>query len=335
MQNTFGILAICIVALSYLHLSSSSVSTDVNDVAFYLYPNANNVSDTDLLVLNDVNTIKGSRYRSDKSTIILIHGFAQNYTLVFPQVVKNAYLAQGTQNTANIIAVDWGKLATPTQAGQPWDQNTLPLNTLLNTVEYFSAVANVDPVAFRVVDFVKFLRANNLLPNLSKVHIIGMSLGAHVAGKVGANFTSDNGGQIGRITGLDPAGPGFQVNAVDERLDPTDATYVDAVHTNAGEFGYAGSLATADYFVNKGGPIQPGCDLLPFNVSQLFCSHGKAIFYYAKSIEDPTLTGCKCFLDNPILFPFLCTSNCKPFGEPSPTDASGNYYLALTTNESW
>ena len=41
---------------------------------------------------------------------------------------------------------------------------------------------------------------------LDNVHLIGHSLGSHIAGYVGKNLT----GSIGRITGLDPAEPYFQ-----------------------------------------------------------------------------------------------------------------------------
>lgn len=42
--------------------------------------------------------------------------------------------------------------------------------------------------------------------DLDDVHIVGHSLGSHIAGYVGTNLT----GSIGRITGLDPAEPYFQ-----------------------------------------------------------------------------------------------------------------------------
>ena len=58
-------------------------------------------------------------------------------------------------------------------------------------------------------------------------HILGASLGAHVAGYVG-HFTH---GQIGRITGLDPSGPLFHSASPKDKLDKTDAQFVDIIHT--------------------------------------------------------------------------------------------------------
>lgn len=62
---------------------------------------------------------------------------------------------------------------------------------------------------------------------LSRVHLIGFSLGAHVSGFAG----SDSPG-LKRITGLDPAGPLFEAQHPKARLDSSDANFVDVIHSN-------------------------------------------------------------------------------------------------------
>jgi pancreatic triacylglycerol lipase len=57
--------------------------------------------------------------------------------------------------------------------------------------------------------------------------MIGHSLGAHTAGYAGERITG-----LGRITGLDPAEPYFQGMPPFVRLDPTDAKFVDVIHTD-------------------------------------------------------------------------------------------------------
>lgn len=63
--------------------------------------------------------------------------------------------------------------------------------------------------------------------NPADVHMIGHSLGAHTAGYAGERITG-----LGRITGLDPAEPYFQGMPPFVRLDPTDAKFVDVIHTD-------------------------------------------------------------------------------------------------------
>ena len=64
-------------------------------------------------------------------------------------------------------------------------------------------------------------------------HIIGHSLGAHIAGYTGEYIQQMTEEKIGRISGLDPAGPMFQDMPTFVRLDPSDAQFVDVIHTDA------------------------------------------------------------------------------------------------------
>lgn len=77
------------------------------------------------------------------------------------------------------------------------------------------------------------------------------------------------------LSGLDPAGPGFQTNG--NGLNRSCAQYVQVLHTNAGELGTNKSIGDADFFANFGTVIQPGC---PFKQ----CGHAKALFYYYASL---------------------------------------------------
>lgn len=112
----------------------------------------------------------------------------------------------------------------------------------------------------------------------SKIHIVGHSLGAHTAGFAGS-FTRK--GRIARITGiiltcfyhnhllicviglyigLDPAKPTFSRAGPEGRLDPTDAMFVDVIHTCGKLLGLFEPLGHVDFYPNSGQPSQPGCN---------------------------------------------------------------------------
>jgi pancreatic triacylglycerol lipase len=67
-------------------------------------------------------------------------------------------------------------------------------------------------------------------------HIIGHSLGAHIAGYAGEKLKSWRKVKLGRITALDPAQPLFKGMPEFVRLDPGDAGFVDVIHTDAKSF---------------------------------------------------------------------------------------------------
>ena len=60
------------------------------------------------------------------------------------------------------------------------------------------------------------------------------------------------------LTGLDPAGLYFTTVGSDFRLDESDASYVDVIHTDAGVLGTNRRDGDVDFYPN-GGSRQPGC----------------------------------------------------------------------------
>lgn len=45
----------------------------------------------------------------------------------------------------------------------------------------------------------------------------------------------------------------------DGSLDPSDADFVDIIHTSAGSLGYYRALGHVDFYPNSGKASQPGC----------------------------------------------------------------------------
>ena len=116
-------------------------------------------------------------------------------------------------------------------------------------------------------DFLLFLNSSSVGIPLSSIHVIGASLGSHVAATLGA-YT---GGRLGRITGLDPSGPLFHSSPPDDRLDRTDAGFVDVIHSAGKWVGNDDIIGHADFFPNLGKAPQPGCD--GQESLDLSCSH--------------------------------------------------------------
>lgn len=80
-------------------------------------------------------------------------------------------------------------------------------------------------------------------------------LGAHITNHISTALRPY---RLPRITGLDPALPGFITPHLDSKLDKTDADFVDVYHTNAFIQGKVEESGHVDFYIN-GGAIQPGC----------------------------------------------------------------------------
>ena len=114
------------------------------------------------------------------------------------------------QIDSNVICVDWSKLAA--------------------SLDYISVLPNVPLTGQMIAHFInRLINATNV--SLNDIQCIGHSLGAHVCGFVGKAFSSN---KISKITGLDPAWPGFDHKDPKTRLDPSDANLVIVEHTSSG-----------------------------------------------------------------------------------------------------
>ncbi|KAG7283701.1 hypothetical protein CRUP_020474 [Coryphaenoides rupestris] len=139
---------------------------------------------------------------------------------------------------------------------------------------------------------------NELQLPWDRIHLLGYSLGAHVAGIAG-DLTQQ---QISRITGLDPAGPTFEHADNQNILSPGDAQFVDVLHTNTRgspdrSIGIQRPVGHVDIYPN-GGTFQPGCDIQNTllgiasagikglqNMDQLLkCSHERSIHLFIDSL---------------------------------------------------
>jgi len=205
------------------------------------------------------------------------HGFLQHGTIKWILDIKNALLEVGDYN---VIVVDWSK------------GNQLP---------YTQATANTQVVGAELARLVNTL-INRHGISADNFHIIGHSLGSHIAGYAGSRIT----GLVGRITGLDPAGPYFENTDNIVRLDAGDAKFVDAIHSDGSNtlqlgLGMMQRSAHADFYPN-GGKDQPNCpgtsskllgaifNLVTIDVNgmeeTLACSHMAAVYFFLDSIEN-------------------------------------------------
>ncbi|XP_065365349.1 vitellogenin-1-like [Calliphora vicina] len=120
------------------------------------------------------------------------------------------------------------------------------------------------------------IKLNKKVP-ADNIHVIGFSLGAHIAGFAARYFEATTGEKIQRITGLDPANPCFGEGQSLAGLQRGDAKFVDIIHTNPGALGKRDQLGDIDFYVQGFAPIKPGC--IAFG-----CSHTRAWKYYAESV---------------------------------------------------
>ncbi|XP_034245131.1 pancreatic lipase-related protein 2-like [Thrips palmi] len=233
-------------------------------------------------------------------TKILVHGWhgSKKHTIE----LKNAYLSVADMN---VFLINWHEV---------------------DTLYYPGAAARVKSVARQQGAFITYL-VQQLGLRGEDLHIVGHSLGAHIAGLSSLHIEGDF--TIGRITGLDPAGPLFK-DGRENRLDKSHAAFVDIIHTCGNVFGYHDPIGHADFYPNGGGAFQPGCLLADITTGK--CSHNRAYSLFGESINNED-----AFLARPSLLDTKDSSFCSrvdtdadkvPMGAFVPESARGVFCLA-------
>ncbi|XP_063851633.1 pancreatic triacylglycerol lipase-like isoform X1 [Scylla paramamosain] len=220
-----------------------------------------------------------SFHQSSSSLILLTHGYLESTQLRWVQEMVGALLSTG--EGVGVITVDWSKAAPPT---------------------YAQAVANIRLVGVMVGHVVS--RLVDMGVSEKAIHLIGHSLGAHLMAYAAAHFTVTRGLQVGRLTGLDPAGPYFASTAPEVRLDPSDAAFVDVIHTDTptrpwelDRLGAAEAMGHLDFYPN-GGRQQAGCQgsaaahidreetVAGGVLSYIGCSHRRSFQFFTETITN-------------------------------------------------
>uniref|UniRef100_A0A3B4GAF3 Lipase H n=1 Tax=Pundamilia nyererei TaxID=303518 RepID=A0A3B4GAF3_9CICH len=195
------------------------------------------------------------QFNALKPTTFIIHGYRPTGSP--PKWLDKLTERLLVRKDINVIVVDWNYGAA--------------------TLKYWEAVKNTRKVASNITALINMLQHG---ADLSSIHMIGVSLGAHISGFTGANLK----GEIGRITALDPAGPGFKGKNPEDRLDSSDAQFVDALHTDMDLLGFREPLGHIDFYAN-GGADQPGCPKTIFSGQYLKCDHRRSVFLFIDSIN--------------------------------------------------
>ncbi|KAG5898188.1 hypothetical protein JTB14_013230 [Gonioctena quinquepunctata] len=213
----------------------------------------------DRISIGNESSLALSRFNPGVPTKIIIHGWTHGKDVPWVVELREVLADKGLWN---VIVVDWTKLSH---------------------VVYTEARIHNMVVSKQLTEFILFLVNLEGIP-LSSIHLIGHSMGAQIAAVTGLNIKREAGLKIGRITALDPAAPLYEwphLESLDEIIDPSDAQFVDVIHTNGRHLGMMTPAGHVDYYPN-GGENQIGCRLW-------VCSHMRACEYFIASVQKPDL----------------------------------------------
>ncbi|CAH1793243.1 unnamed protein product [Owenia fusiformis] len=198
----------------------------------------------------------------NKETKLFSHGFLSYGTVEWIRETRGVF-SKEFKDDFNLVSIDWEEGAKYLLDYNRASSNGQLVGKMVST--FLMDVLKLDP---------------------KRIHCIGHSLGSHVCGFIGKENT------LKRITGLDPAGPLFEFFGPDHRLDPTDADFVDAIHTDAWgsgwfnivDYGIMRPVGHVDFYPNGGGD-QPGCRRKRKKRGLSICHHARSTELFKESID--------------------------------------------------
>ncbi|XP_053686691.1 pancreatic triacylglycerol lipase-like [Sabethes cyaneus] len=254
MDSFFGIVA---NTTKYIINGDSTNPIEV-DVTFWCgNRNSPNLEQT---VINDGSL--SSKLVTSKPIVFIVHGWLDNRNRNWIRSMTSDYLQYVD---TNICVVDWGNLAI---------------------YGYALAANHTVRVGAYLAKFITYLNQQGI--PLSKVTLVGHSMGAHVSGNAGMNL----GGKIGAIYGLDPASPLFKMPfdvGTSKRLDKSDASYVQMIITSRCTWGVCTGDGHENFYPTGGSAPQPNCVIPLFSNAEaaepIICSHAHSYTLFRMALN--------------------------------------------------
>ncbi|EAT47860.1 AAEL001096-PA [Aedes aegypti] len=256
-------------------------NTDPIEVNVKLMCGNRNTATLSRTFINDGNL--KAKIDTSKPMVFITHGWVDNGNRVWIKELKDDYLKYFD---TNVCVVDWGNLAI---------------------VGYMIAVKNTFDVGQYVAQFITYL-SNQGIP-LSKVTLVGHSLGAQISGHIGHNL----GGQVGAIYGLDPAGPLFTMPfdvGTSKRLDKSDAKYVQTIVTSKCTTGVCAGDGHENFYPNGGWVPQVNCGIPLLSNAEspelISCSHSHSITLFRMALNPKNVFTGKACVDYFSYYALMC-----------------------------
>ncbi|KAJ0172027.1 hypothetical protein K1T71_012000 [Dendrolimus kikuchii] len=236
-----------------------------------------------------------------KSTVLYAHGYVELTSDESVRIITTAYMKHGGYN---VLVLDWSNMAFG---------------------NYLNVALDITTIGKETAKAIGTLLNNGL--SLESLHFVGHSLGTHLLAGA-ARTLSEQGFRIPRITGLDPAYPGFYPPILGTPLTSKDAKFVDIIHTDGGGYGAPTRTGHADFWPNGGQAKQPGClsATVPLTIED-FCSHWRSWAFWAESVAGGEFFARKCEDYDAFLRGQCKEGQLVRMGLQATPDLRGNFYL--------